>query len=294
MPADAPLSAPIDRLSSLMARFRMRARLFHTGALCGVQDFDAQEGVGHLHVLRRGRLVVSHPARRGDVQRFVLDEPSLLLYPRPFTHRFHNPPTAGSDFTCAQLAFDGGPAHPVARALPPFLLLPLARVPGLDAALSLLFDEADQVRCGQRLMADRLFEVVVLQLLRWMLQHPQEAGVQRGLILALSDARLARVLVAMHEAPGEPWPLTRMADAAGMSRTSFATHFKHLMGQTPADYLTDWRLAEACSRLRSGWPLKRLADELGYASPTALSRAFSHKMGLSPRAWLQAQPLPQT
>ena len=59
--------------------------------------------------------------------------------------------------------FDGGAENPLARALPPVIALPLARVPGLDLALELLFAETDRVRCGHRLLADRLFEVVVLQ-----------------------------------------------------------------------------------------------------------------------------------
>ncbi len=281
---------PIDRLSGILERFRVQAQLHHNGALCGLSHFDACDGHGYLHVLRRGRLEVSHPGAREVPESMRLDEPSLLLYPRPFTHRFHNPPVDGSDFTCARLSFDGGPHNPLARALPPLIALPLARVPGLDAALALLFAETDSVRCGQRLLADRLFEVVVLKLLRWLLDHPQEAGVRPGLITGLSDPRLARVLVAMHDAPGEPWTLERMAECAGMSRTAFANTFREVVGQTPADYLGGWRIALAQSRLREGRPIKSLAEELGYANPSALSRAFAARTGVSPRAWLASRP----
>src|SRR3546814_5599989 len=83
-----------------------------------------------------------------------------------------------------------------------------------------------RVRCGQRLLADRLFEVVVIQLMRWLLDHPQEAGIRPGFITGLSDPRLARALVAMHDGPGEPWPLERMAERAGMARTAFANTFR--------------------------------------------------------------------
>ncbi|HAJ11502.1 MAG: AraC family transcriptional regulator [Hydrogenophaga sp.] len=281
-----PGDTPIDRLSGVLERFRVQAQLHHTGALCGLSQFDASGGHGYLHVLRRGRLEVSHPAARGVPRRLRFDEPALLFYPRPFTHRFHNPPVEGADFTCARLVFDGGAENPLARALPPVIALPLARVPGLDLALELLFAETDRVRCGHRLLADRLFEVVVLQLLRWLLDHPQEAGVRPGLITGLSDPRLARALVAMHERPGEAWTLERMAGSAGMSRTAFANTFREAVGQTPADYLAGWRIALAQSRLREGRPIKLLAQELGYANPSALSRAFSAKVGASPRAWL--------
>lgn len=283
-------SPPIDRLSGILERFRVQAQLHHSGALCGLHHFDACEGHGYLHVLRRGRLDVSHPGARDVPQSMHFDEPTLLLYPCPFTHRFHNPPAEGSDFTCARLSFDGGSENPLARALPPLIALPLARVPGLDLALELLFSETDRVRCGQRLLADRLFEVVVLQLLRWLLDHPQEAGVRPGLITGLSDPRLARALVAMHDSPGEPWTLERMAERAGMSRTAFANTFRELVGQTPADYLTGWRIALAQSRLREGRPIKTLAEELGYANPSALSRAFASRAGMSPRDWLAKTP----
>ncbi|KRG46713.1 AraC family transcriptional regulator [Stenotrophomonas panacihumi] len=277
---------PLDRLSGILEHFRIRAALHHSGALCGITHFDAGEGYGYLHVLRRGELEVSHPGARTVPRSLRLDAPTLLFYPRPLTHHFHNPPVEGSDFACARLTFEGGAGNPLARSLPPLLVLPLARVPGLEQALELLFSEIDRVRCGQRLLVDRLFEVVVIQLLRWMLDHPQEAGMHPGLVNGLSDTRLARTLVAMHGGPGEAWTLERMAGCAGMSRTAFANTFRERVGQTPADYLTGWRIALAQHRLREGQPIKRLAEELGYANPSALSRAFAAKVGMSPRAWL--------
>lgn len=277
---------PLDRLSGLLEHFRIRAQLHHSGTLCGINHFDAREGHGYLHVLRHGQLEVSHPESREVSRMMHFDEPTLLFYPRPFTHRFHNPPKEGSDFTCARLNFDGGAHHPLAWALPPLIALPLAQVPGLEQALALLFAETAYVRCGQRLLADRLFEVVLIQLLRWLLDHPREAGVSPGLITGLSDPRLARALVAMHDSPGEPWTLERMAMCAGMSRTAFANAFRERVGQTPADYLSGWRIALAQSRLREGRPIKILAEELGYANPSALSRAFTARMGMSPRLWL--------
>lgn len=278
----------LDRLSGLLERFRVRAQLFHTGPLCGVSHFDATQARGFLHVLRRGELKVTHPVARSVPRTLTLREPTLLFYPRPLTHRFHNPPQEGSDFTCAQLDFDGGERNPLARALPALIVLPLSEAEGLEAALALLFAEADRVRCGQRLMADRLFEVVLLQLLRWVLDHPQHAGIQPGLISGLSDPRLARALVALHESPGQHWSLERLAACAGMSRTAFAETFRAVVGQTPGDYLADWRMSLAQSGLQAGRSVKLLAEELGYANASALSRAFAARTGLSPRDWLKA------
>lgn len=281
-----PAVDPLDRLSGLLARCRVRARLFHQGPLCGVSPFPAEPGRGFLHVMRSGTLELRHAPRSGLPRLLKVSEPSLLFYPRPVAHVFHNPPVEGSDFVCAELAFEGGAANPLVRALPPLVLLPLARVQGMEAALALLFAETEQLRCGHRLLADRLFEVVLIQFLRWLIDHPLEAGVQPGLITGLSDARLARALVALHEAPGQPWRLDTLARQAGMSRSAFAAHFHAVVGQTPAAYLADWRLTLAQAALREGRPVKQIADELGYAGASALSRLFSQRVGLSPREWL--------
>ena len=80
--------------------------------------------------------------------------------------------------------------------------------------------------CGQRLLADRLLKLVVLQLLRWLLDHPHEAGIRPpGLITGLSDPRLATL--GLHDAPAKPclvwnaWP-NAPACRARPSPTPFA------------------------------------------------------------------------
>ncbi len=279
-------AAELDRLSGLLERCRMRAHLFHTGPLCGTTHFAAEPGRGFLHVMRRGEMSVSHPRGRGAPRRLTVREPCLFFYPRPFAHDFHNAPAEGSDFSCATLEFEGGDAHPLVRALPPLIVLPLSQLPGLEPCLDLLFAETERVQCGQRLLADRLFEVLLMLLLRWLLAHPEAGGLSAGLLRGLGHPQLARALVAVHERPGEDWTLERLAAEAGMSRSRFAALFKDLMDETPADYVLGWRLTLACQGLRRGQAVKQLADELGYATPSAFSRAFAQRMGCAPREWL--------
>lgn len=283
--AAAPLSS-VDRLSSLLERFRVRAHLFHAGPLCGVTHFAAEPGRAFLHVLRRGDMVVTHRCRQGAPRKLRLTEPTLLFYPRPLEHGFSHAPSEGSDFVCATLDFDGGPSHPLVLALPPVLALRIEDVSGIEHTLSLLFAETERVRCGQRLLADRLFEVLLLQMFRWLLDHPQKAGIQEGLLSGLAHPKLARALTSLHERPGQSWSLAAMAHEANMSRSAFAAEFKACLGTTPATYLLRWRVAIAQSMLRGGASVKSVSDQLGYASAAAFSRAFTQIAGASPRRWL--------
>jgi AraC-like DNA-binding protein len=279
-------ATPLDRLSALLERFRVKAKLSYSGTMCGVHRFPAQRNIGYLHVLRRGSVEVSHPDKKAALGALKLTEPTLLLYPRPLTHHFRNPPKEGSDFTCAEIEFEGAGLHPIAQALPDVVALPLNAVDGLQAALDLLFAETTRIQCGHRILADRLFEVVLIQLVRWLLDHPNSTGMNTGLLFGLSSPQIAKALVAMHEAPGGSWTLEELAAVSGMSRTAFATKFKELVGKPPAEYLTDWRMTILQSRLRQGVSLKLLADELGYSNQSALSRIFTQRLGLSPREWL--------
>jgi AraC-like DNA-binding protein len=267
-----------DRLDALLQRFSVSARMFHSGALCGINAFAPESGLGQLHLVRRGRVAV-HNASVPDL---VVEEPSLLFYPRPMAHRFETDALHGADMACAHVRFNAGAANPLAEALPRFVCLPLRALEGAAAILDTLFDEAFEPRCGRQAIVDRLFEVVLIRILR----HLMGAGqVRSGLLAGLAHPPLARALIAMHERPAHAWNLPALAQQAGMSRSAFAAQFRAVVGQTPGDYLAAWRVALAQHALRRGHALKRIAVDVGYGSEAALSRAFKSQCGATPREW---------
>jgi len=267
----------VDRLAVLLDRFPVNARMFHAGALCGVTTLAGDDDLGQLHLVRRGPLEVSH----GD-RTLRIDAPSLLLYPRPTPHRFVSDPVRGADMACANLRFEGGARNPVRAALPEVVCLPLEGVHGAAEVLALLFEEAFGQRCGRAALVDRLFEVVMIQVLRQLMET---GGLRGGLLAGLSHPRLRNAIVAMHEAPARDWTLDELAGVAGMSRSVFAGQFREAIGLTPGQYLQGWRVGLAQQALKRGRPLKVVAGEVGYGSEAALSRAFKAHVGLSPRAW---------
>ncbi len=272
----------VDRLAVLLEQFSVSARVFHAGALCGVNVVDGSGSTGQLHLIRHGDVEIQH----AGVPAVQVRRPSLLLYPRPMAHRFITDPQQGADFACAQLSFGGGAANPIATSLPAFTCVALDELQGVDGVLSLLFEEAFQQHCGRQAMLDRLFEVVLIQVLRHLMERGQ---LQTGMFAGLAHARLRSALVAMHEQPAEDWSLDALADRAGLSRSVFARAFRETVGCTPGVYLQRWRIGLTQQALLKGQPLKQIVDAVGYGSEAALSRVFKGQTGLSPRQWRQAQ-----
>lgn len=267
-----------DRLSALLKRFELSARVIHGGALCGVASFDAGPGAGHLHLLHQGSLGVT------DAQglRTVLDEPSVLFFPQATAHRLDADEARGADIVCASVEFGIGDENPLLRALPSHLLVPLSSVPSLDLTQRLLFSEASGQRCGHDAVVNRLTEVLVVQMLRYAIEQRLVDG---GLMAGLADPQLHKALCAVHAEPARGWSLESMAAEAGMSRARFAAHFAQRVGLPPGEYLTGWRLGLARTMLRRGLPVKQVAMEVGYASASALGRIFTQRLGQSPTAW---------
>ena len=270
----------VDRLQSLLGRFAVSAEVFHAGPLCGINHLAADGERGQLHLIRDGTVRVEHD----DGSVLQIDQPSVLLYPRPLAHRFITDAQSGADFACAHLQFEGAGNNPVAAALPAVICLPLDALYGGHPVLSLLFEEAFAQRCGRQALLDRLFEVVLIQILRALMESGQ---LRVGLLAGMAHPRLRHALVAMHEAPAEEWTLESLAQRAGMSRSAFADSFRDTIGSTPGQYLQGWRTRLVQQALRRGQPLKRIAIDVGYGSEAALSRAFKAQTGQSPRQWKQ-------
>ena len=277
----------MDPLSPLFARFSLSARVFHSGSLCASVNFDRQPGLGYLHVLRKGSLRVLNetlPLGASDeLQTMMIDEPSLLFYPRPYFHGFRVDDPQGAELVCALIDFGGGMGNPLLQGLPDILLVPLSSMKGIDTTLAMLFEEAFNEQAGRQAAINRLAEYFLVLLLRYAIDSRLING---GVLAALADPRIAKSLQAMHEHAHEPWTLESLAQLAGMSRASYAAHFKVVTGMTPLDYLTDWRISLTQTLLKRGKPLKMVAPQVGYSSPIALTRVFTRRLGKSPTQWL--------
>lgn len=267
-----------DPLTPLLAHFKAEARLFYAGNLCGDANFGAEYGTGFLHLLRAGSVKLHDTTGYAT----TLNEPTLIFYSRPLNHSFQADPTIGADLVCASMHFEHKAFNPISFALPARFECPLNAFKGADALLGLLFSEAFDQKLGRQNVLDRLFEVVLIDVLRIALSR-QDA--EPGLFRSLLHPQLSKVLTAIHANPATEWSLDTLANLAGMSRSSFAVTFKNEVGDTPGNYLTRWRIMLAQAMIREGVPLKLVAERVGYASQAGFLRAFKIVIGESPTTW---------
>jgi transcriptional regulator GlxA family with amidase domain len=173
--------------------------------------------------------------------------------------------------------------NPLIASLPEPLVLPLNALPELAPTLQLLFSEASSESPGRQAAMDRLFEYLFVLLIRSAMNANL---IDSGVLMGLSDLRLGKAIGGMHKHPETSWSLEQLAQRAGMSRARFAAHFRQVVGMTPFDYLTNWRLGVAQTMLRKGNSLKLIASAVGYANATALTRVFTQRIGMPPSEWL--------
>jgi AraC-like DNA-binding protein len=179
--------------------------------------------------------------------------------------------------------FDSPDAALLVSLLP--TLVHLRGIRRLSTLVHLVGEEATETRPGRDLVLARLVEVLLIEALRLS----QDEAAPPGLIRGLSDARLAAAIRDMHGEPARPWTVAELAKAAGLSRTVFFERFTQAVGVPPMEYLLAWRMAVAKDLLRNqGRELAEVAEQVGYASTSTFSTAFSRHVGQPPGRYARA------
>ena len=187
---------------------------------------------------------------------------------------------------CDELLF-----HPILRHLPALLHVSPADDPKdawLASTIRHTAHEASHAHPGARCMLPRLTELMFVEILR---KHMRALSTDEvGWFAAVNDPVAGAALKLLHAAPLEPWDVDSLARRIGTSRSVLAGRFTHYLSQPPMQYLTHWRLQLAAQALKtSDQPLKRVAEQSGYKSEAAFSRAFKRCFGSPPADWRRRQ-----
>jgi len=192
---------------------------------------------------------------------------------------------------CGYLACEDRIAKLLFAGLPPVVKVSLRGSPAgdwLESSLRYALAEVRKPRPGGEGVLSKLAEVLFIEVLR---QHMNERAAERtGWLAGTRDRIVGAALNAMHARPAKAWTLEELAREAGTSRSVLAERFQQLVGSSPMQYLTQWRMLLAANLLcRSNAPLSRIAEDVGYQTDTAFSRAFRREYGVPPAAWRRSR-----
>ncbi|MGH1487731.1 MAG: cupin domain-containing protein [Cellvibrionaceae bacterium] len=290
----------MDALSQLLSTFRLKTDLINNGQYCGNWAVDTSgTGKASFHI-------VAHSAcyLRSDAisEPLLLEKGDFVLFPRDSKHLLSNTSQPKSEtnqqqstdynngiqndgvgLICGYFHFKQNAASSLMDTLPDAMII---RRKGANGNLALLMDlmvsESLKTTSGATAAVDRLAEAFFVIALREQLANDQH---ETGLSAALRDPRIHKALLAIQTEPQRKWTVDKLAELVAMSRSSFAEHFKSLLGESPMEYITRWRMQVAYNLLdEDGMTVLEVADRCGYESEASFSKAFKRIIGEGPGA----------
>lgn len=269
---------------------------FHvvTRGECILQTVD-----GRSHKVRAGDVVVlPHGAGHRAVDQEGAATPLVFELPHHYVSRHyailrHGGGGEPATIICGVVHL----GHPAARLLLDVLpeLIHVDAAVGrrqwewLPALLSLMATEAQTARPGGETVITRLSDILVVQAIRsWIETDP---AAENGWLRAMRDPLIGRAIAQIHRDPGRDWTVAALAGEVGMSRSNLSARFTELVGQSPKQYITRWRMHLAEDLLRDpAVSIATVAETFGYQSEAAFSRAFKRETGVSPSRARGQQP----
>ena len=292
--AEAPPSAQIADAIKPGAQHAIEYHVITRGS-CWIYIVDGapfepvQLQEGDIAVIPHGEphVVSSAPRMRA--------EPDLASHRRPpdendlpFKLRTGGGGDTDAHLMCGFFTCDVRPFNPLLDALPRFMRIGRGTSAATDALLEHFLhlasiDNADK-RAGAQSVLNKLSELLFIEAIRTYMDQLSSANT--GWLSGLRDPLVGRALALLHARPARAWTLDELACNCGASRSALVGRFTQLMGYPPIHYLTRWRMQLAARRLTErGAKVAAVAQEVGYDSEAAFSRAFKKFSGQSPSEW---------
>ncbi len=243
--------------------------------------------IGTLHIVDEGELALRVD---GDPHVERVGRGDVILLPRGDAHHIGDAGERGAPeparWLCGRFTIGDPQASHLLASLPAVIILRGARGPaleGLEVARRMLLIEMQRPSQGSAVMVARILDLLFIQILRaWAAGTDAEPNWLAGAL----DPQIGPALSALHRDPRHGWTVAELARTCRLSRSAFAARFVGRVGKPPATYLAHVRLDTATDLLReTALPVAVIADNVGYTSEAAFSRAFKHRYGTPPARW---------
>ncbi len=300
---EASVTAGIDVISEVLRAVHLNGTVYFEAQVespWGIHIPD--NGVANFHLVTNGSCFVDAPGE--DPVR--LEEGDAIVFPHGLAHtlgnelghpgvdgaqlfdrmddagvvRLESEGGAQSTIICGHFEYDNRFGHPLFQTLPRVIHARAGEHPGWKTLAKMAVERSRDRSPGSRALTDRLAEVLVIELL----SDVDATG--EGFISALADPVVASALQVLHERPNYEWTVNELAREVAVSRSTLASRFTDLVGESPIRYLTRWRMHQATLLLaQSQKSAGEVGHAVGYQSPYAFTRAFTRELGVSPTAY---------
>lgn len=290
----------MDTISDILRLLNLRASVYFHSSFCGEWAMDGRNDYrATFHLIARGNCWLhlsdndSHIALKGG---------DLVVFPRQVAHTISNSPQPPgkidgppeparpdeiptASVICGYFDFESPQANPLLDAMPGVIHIknedPL-KSSQLDTLLQFITIETESDEPGSEAIIDKLSEILFIHVIRaYMLKTRTESG----LLSALADRNISKVVAAIHRQPGFHWSVENLAGLAGMSRSAFSKHFLQVSSMTPMQYVTRWRMQTAYEKLRTTREsVYSIAVQCGYQTEASFRKAFKQHVGVGPGA----------
>ena len=285
----------MDVLSDILSKVKLTSVVYFKSDFSEPWGMEIPKGpFAQFHIVTRGQCVLK--TKNKSIQLFSGD---IVVFPFGASHWLANSETSvryqGQDvmqsistgnslfegdklsatLVCGHFEFDKSLKHPFIKELPSLIHIDdndMKQFTWLRNISELIIEEAEKEQPGSGIIVNKLGEVLFVHTLRAYIEKQRHSS---GFIAAIQDERISKVLKKIHRFPQNNWKLNQLAQVASMSRTSFANRFKFLIGETPFNYVTRWRMLKAQELLvESNFSVGEIAEQVGYQSEAAFNRVF--------------------
>lgn len=280
---------------------------------CAPFQMEAKHIIGYHYIIDgSARIQVSEhsqiDAECGDVLLFPRNDLHLMgsdlsLPPAGATEFFERPTKLGparirfgggggvSKIICGFLGCDSDKMNPVLAALPAVYKLNIDQTGASEWIRTTLQFAADEIAAGNpgsATVLSKLSELLFVEIIRRYAQMLPDD--ESGWLAGLKDPYVARALAMLHKDIAKDWTVEELSRDVGLSRSAFADRFSRLIGTSPKQYLTKWRMQRAAQLLQNtDLSLSQIAEAVGYESDAAFSRAFKKVHEVAPATWRKTQ-----
>lgn len=240
---------------------------------------------GKSHPISKSKLVVVPPLAIHVLETGpeIHDELRITAPPAgPPMHAITAGPAAAPDLiiACGVIDVRYGRSLGLFDRLREVLVIDLSGIAQVEAAFEGIFAEQSQTVAGSGTMTGALMTQCLVHMFRRL---PDEGQHAVPWLMALKDRRLARAIDMILEDPAAEHSVESLAEAASMSRSTFADHFAAAFGRSPMSFVHHIRMQRAVELLEiEGLSVDQVSSRVGFASRSHFSRAFKKHTGTSP------------